>query len=240
MDEIIKKLGVHDFFNVLCNGIVFIISILVTFPFVWRFYNGIDKNNNIEKYVILLVVAYIIGIILQGLGVEIDDKIIHSKEYVISTFLKKNSRIIDNRYKHKLYRKYGKTILKSKGFNYKDDFSEEQCKYIYGYCHRIVEKCGMDAKCEKLRDLIDFSRTTTINFFIASMSVFFKIVIGLLLKNPIVYICYDIVKLGVFVLIVLFYLLRTQKLMILKLEIVMATYEACIDKNIKNSNFALE
>ena len=141
MKENFGKLGIEDFFNVLFAGGIFIVGIWWTFPFLFELYDDFKWNYEVEAYVGIIVIIFLLGLVAQELGTSLDQRWGHIKSNVIENFLrkkenveikkpriirlvdsilridrvekgiKKSNFILANDMKFNLYRKYGECIF---------------------------------------------------------------------------------------------------------------------------------
>ena len=71
------------------TGGIFIVCACWICPWFWEQY--LKVNLKTERYVVIVVISFTIGLILQEIGVFWDKKIGHIEENVLSNFLSRNA-----------------------------------------------------------------------------------------------------------------------------------------------------
>lgn len=228
MDNISEKLGVHDFFNVLVTGATAIIGLLYIFVPINTIKN---LSLGIKEWIVTIVICFILGIIFQEICSFVDRYFLRFREKMISSFLKKDSTIIDNTNKKTLYRKYGIQLLKDKHIKYEEDFTDSQCNYIYGYCNYYIEVRGKHSKIEKMRALYDMSRTLFCLFTVLLITYIIKQLSAVPQTLSIRVFCFNLL---IFLTIILLFYYRMRRTLIYKFKMTMAVYENIIDSEKRN------
>ena len=235
MEGYYEKLGIQDFFNVIFGGAIFCICICWIYPQILTHYNNFKNTYKEESYIVIFVIFFVIGLIIQEVASFFDVKIMHIKSNVVKNFLKNNYNqkniyggykncIIQNDIKLKVYRNIGKKILRTHGLKYDKDFTDEQNQFIYSFCYYIIEKCNMCHKYEKMRGLFDMSLILCFSCIVLEISIFPSLIYGIWIHRISKKVIIEIILLLVG--FIIFYN-RAKKLMNYKARILMGTYEYC-------------
>lgn len=249
VEENFGRLGIMDFFNVLFTGGIFIVCACWICPWFWEQY--LKVNLKTERYVVILVISFTIGLILQEIGVFWDKKIGHIEENVLSNFLSRNAiftnnkvgmikrignDIIGNEFKLQEYRKCGKEILISKSIDFKNDFTEEQCRYIYAYCFYYIENRGKTGKYEKMRGLFDLARTLTASSMILSIWSGLAFIYRIIVSQYSVESLVNVPQMILFGFIAYIFYVRAKRIMCYRVRMMMGVYESCKDNESQRGN----
>lgn len=156
MDGTFEKFSVYDFFNLIISGGAFIGGLhLIGFAPLYFLMNDIKvPDNEIIALALVLLICYIIGFELQGVGSWIEINKLKTQSEMTGTFLRDDSNVITNKEKLKVYQKKAKELFKTKNIKVKNnEFTKDQCEYFFAYCSYFVQVKGQSKKTEKMRGL---------------------------------------------------------------------------------------
>lgn len=156
MDEAFEKFSVYDFFNLIISGGAFIGGLhLIGFTPLSFLVNDIKiPDNEIIRLSLILLICYIIGFELQGLGSWIELNKLKVQSTMTGTFLLDRNDVIKNDEKLKVYQNKAKELFKTKNIKVENNkFTKEQCEYFFAYCSYFVQVKGQSKKTEKMRGL---------------------------------------------------------------------------------------
>ncbi len=102
IDNVSENLGLYDFFNVIGTGSIFIIHLFMIFPKLLTWYY-IKISHQIVAGIGLIVLAFLVGLIIQEIATFIDDKWLKIKHRRERRFLILED-IIGNKIKFEQYK----------------------------------------------------------------------------------------------------------------------------------------
>ena len=173
-----EQLGIYDFFNVLLSGTIFVFGLCTISSNVEKF---LWNNMTVQKWIGIVLIIYVIGMILQELGSKAD-------RYCFKIYKSMNRSIlkgkIDNGYKEEaknaivknpiLLERYRK-IADKLTFEFITDKDNEKFEndyisgFVFSVCQYYVSIKGKDKKIEKLRALFAMSKTLIICFVLLAI-----------------------------------------------------------------------
>lgn len=172
MDSIFEKFSLHDFFNLVICGAVFVLSLdIIDISLLSFLHSKINiLNNEISYFVTTLLIFYMVGYVLQGIGLVIEEKKLKIQKSMTGTILLDNNNVIINSEKLKIYQEKAKQLFIMKNVKIKGNkFSQDQCEYFFSYCNYFIEVKGYNKKTEKLRGLKALSNLWIICFSLLSL-----------------------------------------------------------------------
>lgn len=162
MDSALEKIGLYDFFGVLISGMVSItVCHLLQLPVMSLITVSSNSNNGDSAIDVLLflLTCYAIGLMLQEVGSLLDKYIWQLRERARTTYLKKNSKIIGNKYETQKIVDLAKKILNEDA----DNLDAEKCEYIYHYCKTRLEVQNKNEKINRINSLYGMSRSLLVS-----------------------------------------------------------------------------
>lgn len=228
MESASSQLGIYDFFNVLLGGLYVVIGCFIICPDIRLFWIW-DKDYDAERYVVFLVISYIIGIVMQETGAYLENKGFKIKDTAMADFIKQENIYVKNEYSLQLYRKYGKDFFKKR---IEDDFTDEQCKYIFNRIYYIIREGGLSDKYDKMLALFD-SATTLIaaNIWLVILSIVYSVTYWWIYGFNYNDVAYGIVKGALFGAVGIVCFNRARGIMKNEVKILMGNYDAYISKS---------
>lgn len=236
MEGLFEKFSLYDFFNLIITGAVFLVGLhLLGFAPLGFVVDNMNLPD--DKVIILatiLLLCYIIGAELQGVELfVIEKKKVTVEREMIQTFLNKNSNVIPNKEKLKIYRNEARSLFKTKNIKVKGkNFSREQCEYFFAYCNYYIQVKGENKKTEKMRGIKGISILFTTCFLILFITGVFRIIFILRQGQIKELYGYGGLTITFFVLSVSSYY-RMKIAIQRRIRMVMGTYEVCCERKVK-------
>lgn len=173
-----EQLGIYDFFNVVLNGAVFVSGISLINS---NAYDKLCENISFFKGIVLILVIYTIGMIIQELGSLVDKKILNIYRSMSNSLLKPHFRyektasngIVENPLLLNQYQINASDLLNNSYDSTKKDFKNNFVNgYFFATCQYLVSIYGKDKKVEKLRALFDMSLSIMVCFVLLALFTF--------------------------------------------------------------------
>lgn len=156
MEQVFERFSLYDFFNLLFSGGMLILGLqILGFPVISHIEHGIGLPDNEVVYLLfMLLVCYVTGFILQGMGSWFDWHVFRSQTRMVNALLSDSGSIVHNKAKLRVYQSKAREILRRKKIAFREQvFSGEQSEYIFAYCSYVIQMSGRCAKAEKMRAL---------------------------------------------------------------------------------------
>ncbi|MGQ5427001.1 hypothetical protein ACULPM_08215 [Thermophilibacter sp. ZX-H3] len=156
MEQVFERFSLYDFFNLLFSGGLLILGLqILGFPVISHIEHGIGLPDNEVVYLLfMLLVCYVTGFILQGMGSWFDWHVFRSQTRMVNALLSDSGSIVHNKAKLRVYQSKAREILRRKKIALRERaFSGEQSEYIFAYCSYVIQMSGRCAKAEKMRAL---------------------------------------------------------------------------------------
>lgn len=239
------QLGLYDFFNILISGVILLFG---TCGIHDGIYHVLWDNMSIQKGLVIVVIIYLLGLIMQELGSLIDSKLLKVNKSMRHGFLKcsfdrrrgkiNSNSVISNPLLLNHYRKLSDQLHvnnSENAGNYEDDNVNG---YMYSVCQYYVSVSGKDQKVEKMRGLFGMSKS-----LVATFSTL--LIINLILSAFIQAGCcsaavlFPITRKSISLIFIFFTILfyyRMRKTMKYMLLILLGTYDACLRSETKQAN----
>lgn len=158
MENALNRVGLYDFFTILLSGMTAIIIDYCVNTDLERDFTKIldDKFSNIIAF---LLISYFIGMILQEISSFFDKKIniFKFRQKATRTFLNEHNKVVKNKIELKEYQKLANEILKKD--QTPEEYTEEECEYVYYYCKTQLELNCKSDKMEKINATYGISRS---------------------------------------------------------------------------------
>lgn len=158
MENALNRVGLYDFFTILLSGMTAIIIDYCVNTDLERDFTKIldDKFSNIIAF---LLISYFIGMILQEISSFFDKKIniFKFRQKAMRTFLNEHNKVVKNKIELKEYQKLANEILKKD--QTPEEYTEEECEYVYYYCKTQLELNCKSDKMEKINATYGISRS---------------------------------------------------------------------------------
>ena len=156
MEWMFERFSLYDFFNLLFSGGLLLLGLqILGFPVISHIEYGIGLPYNEVVYLLfMLLICYVAGFILQGLGSWFEWHILRSQPRMVNALLSDRGSIVHNKAKLRVYQSKAREVLRRKGIAFREEaFSGEQSEYIFAYCSYVIQMSGRCAKAEKMRAL---------------------------------------------------------------------------------------
>ena len=116
-------------------------------------------NNKFNNIITFLLIGYFIGIILQEISSIFDKKIkiFKFRQKAMRNFLNEHNKIVKNKIELKEYQELANKILKKD--QTPEEYTEEECEYVYYYCKTQLELNCKSDKTEKINATYGTSRS---------------------------------------------------------------------------------
>lgn len=233
MDSITEKFSVFDFFNLIIGGSTFLLGLgICNYSQLTRFVPAIAcliDDSDFMLFIgttLFLGCALVAGTVINEFAYWIFDTMLHWERTLIETCLNKK-QLIKNDIKLQVFREKAKKYLNIEKLELNEDFTTDQCSTYFAYCIYYLHVRGQDKKTEKLRETQGLSELLTLVFAsIPILSITLHLLFGtsFLSIKPILFI---------YVLFLLFsyaFLRRFRRAMKNRIKMVLAVYDACVDK----------
>lgn len=231
------QLGIYDFFNILISGAVLVLGICTIHDGI---YHALWDNVDIPKGLVIVVLIYIAGLVLQELGSVIDNYLLKvykgmSRDFLKSSFDRKRGKITSNRVisnplllKH--YRKLSDQLQANQPENIGNYEDDDVNRYMFSICQYYVAATGKDKKVEKMRGLFGMSKSLMATFFtllIINLIIAAFVRAGCCAASILLPITrWDVSVILLFLTLLFYY--RMRKTMRYMLLILFGTYDACL------------
>lgn len=158
MENALSRVGLYDFFTILLSGMT---AIIIDYCINGDLEKNLTKilNNKFNNIIIFLLIGYFIGIILQEISSIFDKKIkiFKFRQKAMRNFLNEHNKIVKNKIELKEYQELANKILKKDQIP--DEYTEEECEYVYYYCKTQLELNCKSDKMEKINATYGTSRS---------------------------------------------------------------------------------
>lgn len=158
MENALSRVGLYDFFTILLSGMT---AIIIDYCINGDLEKNLTKilNNKFNNIIIFLLIGYFIGIILQEISSIFDKKIkiFKFRQKAMRNFLNEHNKIVKNKIELKEYQELANKILKKD--QTPDEYTEEECEYVYYYCKTQLELNCKSDKMEKINATYGTSRS---------------------------------------------------------------------------------
>jgi hypothetical protein len=156
MEALFDRLGLYDFFNVItAGGIILFYCLASIFYLNGEIFTGLKEGWILN--VGLFLIAYVLGMICQEIGVSLTECRKGVRHVQIEMFLNIGNRVIDNDSKVEAYRGCANKFL-NLNITGNDKFDYEKSKRFFSHCIYYIENKGKNQKVEKMRALMGMAQ----------------------------------------------------------------------------------
>ena len=149
MENALSRVGLYDFFTILLSGMT---AIIIDYCINGDLEKNLTKtlNNKFNNIITFLLISYFIGMILQEISSFFDKKIkiFKFRQKAMRNFLNEHNKIVKNKIELKEYQELANKILKKD--QTPEEYTEEECEYVYYYCKTQLELNCKSDKTEKI------------------------------------------------------------------------------------------
>lgn len=223
MEKLLEKLSDYDLWGVIFPGIIFNISTVIIYNWIYIGSFSFDFLNSFGNTVAFIFISYLVGILLQEIGNKIEKKVFFRKGNPAQKFLSKESGILSDKEKELFIE-----LVKSEYNNKFNPLDQNECRIVFNYINTYLAMKGLSAKCDKIQALFVLSRGLFCSFliniiYIDFILIFFNDSMDLLKMWSCLSMCF-------FILIVLYR--RTTRYAKARIKIVCQIYYISSTKNI--------
>ena len=173
MDSLFNKTSTYEFFCVFISGMIMLVITFFVFPDLFFVFDIFENVNEWIVLIVCLLIGYIVGIVLEELGVCFEKICNILGNDACHSFLNDDNGIIKNGIELQEYRKYAIAILNEKNEFYNGDcFTKEQCCYIYYYCRKKIESKPLGKKVNLIRALYGMTRSLVAGILLILLIIF--------------------------------------------------------------------
>ena len=239
MDSVTEKFSVFDFFNLIIGGIIFLLGVgschYAEVIAIGTVISELLSDNDFLLFVAIVLfisLSFIIGSTINELAHLFFVYILQWEKRMIEGCLN-NNHLIENNIKLNVFREKAVNHFKIKEFATCENFSVEQCTTFFAYCVYYLHVRNQDKKTEKMRETQDLAELLTLVFaLIPITSIIIYLFLGTSCLNP-------KPTFAIYILCVIFacaFLNRSKRAMENRIRMVLAIYDACIDKEKETTN----
>ena len=158
MENALSRVGLYDFFTILLSGMT---AIIIDYCINVDLENNLTKilNDKFSSIIAFLLLSYFIGMILQEISSFLDKKIniFKFRQKARKNFLNEHNKVVKNKIELKEYQKLANKILEKD--QTPEEYTEEECEYVYYYCKTQLELNCKSDKMEKINATYGISRS---------------------------------------------------------------------------------
>lgn len=158
MENALSRVGLYDLFTILLSGMT---AIIIDYCINGDLEKNLTKtlNNKFNNIITFLLISYFIGMILQEISSFFDKKIkiFKFRQKAMRNFLNEHNKIVKNKIELKEYQELANKILKKD--QTPEEYTEEECEYVYYYCKTQLELNCKSDKTEKINATYGTSRS---------------------------------------------------------------------------------